>query len=405
MFCENCGKELNDNVKFCGNCGARVKIEVENVVKTESEAVPEVVQEIVHENGKNKTRKKKCKMLIIGSIIIVLVIIAIIVCVLGILERRNYLDDSEITTLYIEKHYVNDETPMQHMEYQINENEKCVSVKWCNELGYEETRYIYIFNSNINIWEKLLEEENFYNWDGEVRERLEYVYEYDWLGRVSERSIWNRLDNVKEGHVKYKYQYNLKNQLTDVKIYDVETGKQLEWMKYHYDEDDRCIKREWGYTEAGYQELGKEGRNDSWEITQAVSVYEWEYDDDETIISITESKDFMNYDYGDTSTIIWDSDGKIQYYDVQLPVGSHRVSNYQYEGDTCISGWIDGVGYDEIEDYLEGRSTEVVDLGYLVYECEPWNEYTYPSEETIAKDLEENFAIGQSIFIKIQSGN
>lgn len=27
MYCNNCGKEVNDNDKFCGHCGSRINIE------------------------------------------------------------------------------------------------------------------------------------------------------------------------------------------------------------------------------------------------------------------------------------------------------------------------------------------------------------------------------------------
>ena len=37
MFCPNCGKQIQDGMKFCTNCGA--KVELENAIKMQVEEV------------------------------------------------------------------------------------------------------------------------------------------------------------------------------------------------------------------------------------------------------------------------------------------------------------------------------------------------------------------------------
>lgn len=62
MYCENCGKEISDDAKFCPECGAMVQIEPENVMSemvsegTSPEAEP--VQELAV-SAEKKPRKKK----------------------------------------------------------------------------------------------------------------------------------------------------------------------------------------------------------------------------------------------------------------------------------------------------------------------------------------------------------
>ena len=62
MYCENCGKEISDDAKFCPECGAMVQIEPENVMSemvsegTSPEAEP--VQELAV-SAEKKPRKNK----------------------------------------------------------------------------------------------------------------------------------------------------------------------------------------------------------------------------------------------------------------------------------------------------------------------------------------------------------
>lgn len=64
MFCENCGKEINDNENFCQNCGAEIKIRRANSEKD--------VQTTLANHGSNK--KKNWKIIVIVAIAIVIAI-------------------------------------------------------------------------------------------------------------------------------------------------------------------------------------------------------------------------------------------------------------------------------------------------------------------------------------------
>lgn len=68
MFCEKCGKKLEDGVKFCPSCGNRVEI-------------PENQTDTVHEQPeKSKKSRKKSKLPLV-----LIVVLAIILIVGGIL--------------------------------------------------------------------------------------------------------------------------------------------------------------------------------------------------------------------------------------------------------------------------------------------------------------------------------
>ena len=44
MFCESCGKTIDDTAKFCRHCGANVENEaVENNVQEQVEIIPEKI--------------------------------------------------------------------------------------------------------------------------------------------------------------------------------------------------------------------------------------------------------------------------------------------------------------------------------------------------------------------------
>ena len=68
MFCEKCGKKLEDGVKFCPSCGNRVEI-------------PENQTDTVHEQPeKSKKSRKKSKLPLV-----LIAVLAIILIVGGIL--------------------------------------------------------------------------------------------------------------------------------------------------------------------------------------------------------------------------------------------------------------------------------------------------------------------------------
>ena len=58
MFCENCGTELNLNVRFCSNCGHKVKLE-EDYKKEKIEELVNCLVSIKERKNKNEINIKK----------------------------------------------------------------------------------------------------------------------------------------------------------------------------------------------------------------------------------------------------------------------------------------------------------------------------------------------------------
>ena len=49
-FCNNCGKEISDNINFCPNCGTPTRI-VEETFTVSSDDLVQKVKELVHEGN------------------------------------------------------------------------------------------------------------------------------------------------------------------------------------------------------------------------------------------------------------------------------------------------------------------------------------------------------------------
>lgn len=70
MYCKVCGEELKPNVKFCGNCGAKVVKEAETIPKADIKKTAEPVNKKV-EIEETKTSKKKTIAGVVASLAIV----------------------------------------------------------------------------------------------------------------------------------------------------------------------------------------------------------------------------------------------------------------------------------------------------------------------------------------------
>lgn len=86
MFCENCGKKIDDDAKFCEYCGASIEHKAETVSNENSEQKVPAVRDSVS-NGNISVKKKINKPLMITIIAIVIVLI---VGSAGIILFDNY---------------------------------------------------------------------------------------------------------------------------------------------------------------------------------------------------------------------------------------------------------------------------------------------------------------------------
>lgn len=80
MFCKKCGKEIDDNAKFCMHCGNSINEEAKNEDE-KNDKVNKILEDINKET-KNKSNKKGLKLIII-AIIVLAIIIAIVMFVIN----------------------------------------------------------------------------------------------------------------------------------------------------------------------------------------------------------------------------------------------------------------------------------------------------------------------------------
>ncbi len=78
MRCPNCGKEFNETVKFCDECGEKIEKEEYNLSEDNDEIINEEEVEVEEKNINIEDNKKKNKGLIITIIILVLVIVLLL---------------------------------------------------------------------------------------------------------------------------------------------------------------------------------------------------------------------------------------------------------------------------------------------------------------------------------------
>lgn len=113
--CKKCGNELNDNQKFCNNCGEKNENYIEEIASVESEAKNNVTES-----------KEKNKNVIIASVVIAIIAIIVIIVVIVIPKGEdssesgskavtfksiyNELDDSYYVTLASDNSYLKIDT-------------------------------------------------------------------------------------------------------------------------------------------------------------------------------------------------------------------------------------------------------------------------------------------------------
>lgn len=79
MLCKNCGKEIDDNAKFCMNCGNSINEEIQNEDE-KNDKVNKILEDI-NKDTENKYNKKGMKIIIF--IIAIIAIIIAIACFKG----------------------------------------------------------------------------------------------------------------------------------------------------------------------------------------------------------------------------------------------------------------------------------------------------------------------------------
>ena len=112
MFCSNCGKEMDENSKFCPNCG------VENILLSSEKENKDELKEKKVKNKKGKKKVIKILSLIIGMFLIIL-------CACKIIESIN-------TTYY----NIGDTVETDLAELTLNECELAIALSNTNDNTY-----------------------------------------------------------------------------------------------------------------------------------------------------------------------------------------------------------------------------------------------------------------------------
>lgn len=93
MFCENCGKQIDDDAKFCKYCGASIELKAETVSNENSEQKVSAVRD----SASDYTSSVKRKSYIIIAVIIAVPIILIIAVLLlmSLSDKKNFEKNEE----------------------------------------------------------------------------------------------------------------------------------------------------------------------------------------------------------------------------------------------------------------------------------------------------------------------
>jgi predicted nucleic acid-binding Zn ribbon protein len=158
-FCSNCGKEINDDEKFCPSCGTAVS----------KSTVPPNIEK------KSSTRSKQLK--IVGTVVVIIIIIGLLIAFLPSILRfsKNVIDDvgETVTPTNFEIINHNIRTQTQGLDYVAyvdvtvhNHGGEGTEVIWCQvtqgndqwkqsmllELGSQESKSLTFTFSEVSFW-------------------------------------------------------------------------------------------------------------------------------------------------------------------------------------------------------------------------------------------------------------
>ena len=96
MFCEKCGKKLNDNATFCRYCGTKIKLDNKDNANNNTN----VGESAVNESGSKLERERKVQIaLIIGiGVVILIAIIIVVVLMTGSKSKDTASSDSSYSS-------------------------------------------------------------------------------------------------------------------------------------------------------------------------------------------------------------------------------------------------------------------------------------------------------------------
>ena len=159
MFCNKCGKEINNDDTYCGNCGAEIK-------NTETDS--------------NKKKEKKKLKEWQKAIIVVIVVIVTIGIIANIVNYKEQQDIRRNADLYLLEHpELNNEKTAQDSNV-----EKTIQIKYNTSYDSVKSYQLVSLNKDNTSVEKSTNVYGFYvNYDGSLtgdKNQFEYEAEKIW---------------------------------------------------------------------------------------------------------------------------------------------------------------------------------------------------------------------------------
>lgn len=264
MFCEDCGKEIVNNAKFCKHCGKMLDATIQQVDSMQKEEV----------STQGKARKSRYSKMVIGVLVSAL---AMALLLGGSLLLKFALGNVSDDVLDREE-----QNTIGLLEGEENDSKKKVLVR-VEELSKEDgefhayIKYEYSHDDNGNMTSK----SEYYLEDDIFLLQQKYEYEYDEDGNCIKEKEYDS-----NGELRFESEYDKAGKV--IKKSDYTEGNVVGWYEYEYDEKGNQLKETYitvggvitGWYEWEYDKKGNKtkyvchfvDKGDMWS-------YDWEYDE------------------------------------------------------------------------------------------------------------------------------
>ena len=362
-YCPNCGRELADEMKFCGGCGT-----------------PQMIGEQVAETTKKKKSNGK------GLLVLPVLVVGAVVCLALFFGNKDGKDDgnnraSSISTGEVEESEILDESDKDEMA------EKDTEIIWMYVEHFYDLGPMTLYLGSEQIEDSLIEKyehdsegyikkvfqydsndelvyTNDYIW-GENRNNLKCI-SYNSKNEVDGTTEWNyengNLKSFKDwdsdGNLTWEIQFNeYGDRLNEMKY----EGEVIERYEYVYDEDAKLISK-FGYEDESlvekyeyfYDEKGNQVKEEEWNLSENSDFFlfretQYTYDKNGSMISEAEvrMRNSGEVFFCDRTEYSYDSDGNVveeRNYNKDDQIEELKKYTYDEHGNKLSVVWFDSNG-------------------------------------------------------------
>ena len=226
MYCPKCGKELNDEVKFCSNCGYKIKKDTNEETKEINIGVIKEVEQNPNFNKKEVKIKENNNNIIVISLCTIIILLLIMALLLINNNKKSYLFEEE-KELYCNenkeictKEEKEEEIPTYFESMDFTEYDFSVSTS--KQDFYDSV--VGILNTKSEAGHKYCNNPRYVNASNQINNNLNLDYSY--LCGIDV----NYIDNLILRLNKFYYQNNIKDKIVDA--YVVGKGGRNEYANY-----------------------------------------------------------------------------------------------------------------------------------------------------------------------------